>query len=166
MASLVSPYPGKSTMKRLLVVISIVLSAISVASASAAGLTGPGGVEHATNVVRYLEDGGGLEFEDLSGTPMHEVILTSLKVYGSLFAALFFVFLLGRHFYPKAFLVLRDSEEDATDLSRKIFGPISWMWKVFGVSDEEIFEECGMDAVSIFTGIIRSTNPNELLMIA
>ena len=101
---------------------------------------------------RRLEDSG-LEFEDLSGTPMHEVILTSLKVYGSLFAALFVVFLLGRHYYPKAFLVLRNSEEDATDLSRRTFGPISWMWKVFGVGDEEIFEECGMDAVSVYHGI-------------
>ena len=96
---------------------------------------------------RELDDAG-LDFEDLSGTPMHEVILTSLKVYGSVFAALFVVFLLGRQYYPKAYLVLRDSEEDATELSKRTFGPISWMWKVFGVSDEEIFEECGMDAVS------------------
>ena len=105
-----------------------------------------------TSTMRHLENG--FEVEDLSGTPMHEVIITSLKVYGSLFAVLFVVFLLGRHYYPKAFLVLRDSEEDATDLSRNTFGPISWMWKVFGIGDEEIFEECGMDAVSTCCGCI------------
>jgi len=101
---------------------------------------------------RELEDSG-LEFEDLSGTPMHEVILTSLKVYGSVFAALFVVFLLGRQYYPKAYLILRDSDE-ATELSKRTFGPISWMWKVFGVSDEEIFEECGMDAI-VFIRTLR-----------
>lgn len=151
-------------MKRLSIflLVSTALVLVGDVSASAGSLAGHSGeldMQHAitgemmqpittTNaMMRNLEDSG-LEFEDLSGTPMHEVILTSLKVYGSLFAALFVVLLLGRHYYPKAFLVLRDSEE-ATDLSRKVFGPISWIWKVFGVSDEEIFEECGMDAVSV-----------------
>ena len=147
-------------MKRLATFLlsSSALVLVGVTSASAGSLAGYSGEldeQHAITdemmqpitVMRKLEDSG-LEFEDLSGTPMHEVILTSLKVYGSLFAALFVVFLLGRHYYPKAFLVLRDSEE-ATNLSRTTFGPISWIWKVFGVGDEEIFEECGMDAVSV-----------------
>lgn len=148
-------------MKRLFIFLLLSTALVSgeVASASAESLAGHSGdldeQQHAITdemmqpipMMRNLEDSG-LEFEDLSGTPMHEVILTSLKVYGSLFAALFVVFLLGRHYYPKAFLVLRDSEE-ATDLSRNTFGPISWIWKVFGVGDEEIFEECGMDAVSV-----------------
>ena len=148
-------------MKRLatFLLLSSALVLVGVTSASAGSLAGHSGEldeQHAVTdemmqqpitMMRNLEDSG-LEFEDLSGTPMHEVILTSLKVYGSLFAALFVVFLLGRHYYPKAFLALRDSEE-ATDLSRNTFGPISWIWKVFGVGDEEIFEECGMDAVSV-----------------
>ena len=144
-------------MKRLatFLLLSSALVLVGVTSASAGSLAGHSGEldeQHAVTdepitMMRNLEDSG-LEFEDLSGPPMHEVILTSLKVYGSLFAALFVVFLLGRHYYPKAFLVLRDSEE-ATDLSRNTFGPISWIWKVFGVGDEKIFEECGMDAVSV-----------------
>ena len=142
-------------MKHVPILFSIALAVISsIASVSAAssavvdhadGITGPS----AGTMMRRLEDGGGLEFEDLSETPMHEVILTSLKVYGSVFAVLFVIFLLGRHYYPKAFLVLRDSEEDATELSTNTFGPVSWIWKVFGIGDEEIFDECGMDAVSI-----------------
>lgn len=142
-------------MKRLpIAIIYAALVAIGAASASAGTTTDLAAHDiDMQTTARRLEDSGGLEFEDLSGTPMHEVILTSLKVYGSLFAALFVVFLLGRHYYPKAFLVLRNSEEDATDLSRRTFGPISWMWKVFGVGDEEIFEECGMDAVSVYHGI-------------
>ena len=162
-------------MKHVPILFSIALAVISsIASVSAAssavvdhadGITGPSAgtmtsleaprldaaaVAAAVGTGRRLEDGGGLEFEDLSETPMHEVILTSLKVYGSVFALLFVIFLLGRRYYPKAFLVLRDSEEDATELSRNTFGPVSWIWKVFGIGDEEIFEECGMDAVSIY----------------
>jgi len=161
-------------MKHVPILFSIALAVISsIASVSAAssavvdhadGMTGPSAgtmtsleaprldaaaVAAAVGTGRRLEDGGGLEFEDLSETPMHEVILTSLKVYGSVFALLFVIFLLGRRYYPKAFLVLRDSEEDATELSTNTFGPVSWIWKVFGIGDEEIFDECGMDAVSI-----------------
>lgn len=155
-------------MKRVPILFSIALTVISsIASASAAsssfvdhhadGITDPSIVT--MSLSRRLEDSGGLEFEDLSETPMHEVILTSLKVYGSVFAVLFVIFLLGRRYYPKAFLVLRDSEEDATELSRNTFGPVSWMWKVFGIGDEEIFEECGMDAVSIYCVVAVSCNP-------
>ena len=153
-------------MKRVSIIFSSAFSVISsIASVSAAASSSF--VEHADGItdtststtMRRLEDGGGLEFEDLSETPMHEVILTSLKVYGSVFAVLFVIFLLGRRYYPKAFLVLRDSEEDATELSRKSFGPLSWIWKVFGIGDEEIFEECGMDAVSIYCVVAVSCNP-------
>ena len=103
---------------------------------------------------RFLEDSGGLEFEDLSDTPMHEVLITSLRVYGSVFAGLFVAFVIGRHFFPKAFLVLRESEEEATELSRRTFGSISFLWKIFGVTDEEIFDQCGMDAI-VFIRTLR-----------
>ena len=154
---------NKSTMKRVSIIFSIAFSVISsiasVSAASSSFVEHADGITDTSTTMRRLEDGGGLEFEDLSETPMHEVILTSLKVYGSVFAVLFVIFLLGRRYYPKAFLVLRDSEEDATELSRKSFGPLSWIWKVFGIGDEEIFEECGMDAVSIYCVVAVSCNP-------
>lgn len=150
-------------MKRVSIVFpsafSVISSIASVSAASSSFVEHADGITDTSTTMRRLEDGGGLEFEDLSETPMHEVILTSLKVYGSVFAVLFVIFLLGRRYYPKAFLVLRDSEEDATELSRKSFGPLSWIWKVFGIGDEEIFEECGMDAVSIYCVVAVSCNP-------
>mmetsp|Transcript_34526 Transcript_34526/g.74875 ORF Transcript_34526/g.74875 Transcript_34526/m.74875 type:complete len:929 (-) Transcript_34526:73-2859(-) len=96
---------------------------------------------------RYLEDCGGLECEDMSGLSMLEVLRSSLRLYGSIFAAMFVLFLLGRRYQPKAYFVLEGSEEECTELCKQRFGPISWMWKVFRVTDEELFEQCGMDAV-------------------
>lgn len=96
---------------------------------------------------RYLDDSGGLDFEDLSGLSMLEVLRSSLRLYGSIFAVMFTVFLLGRKFYPKAYFVLESSEDEATELCKERHGTFSWMWKVFRVTDDELFEYCGMDAV-------------------
>lgn len=88
----------------------------------------------------------GLDFEDVSDLPMHEVLFTSLEVYGSLFAVCFVLFLIGRWIYPQGYLILRNKGEH-TGLSQNTFGPLSWMYHVFRVDDEEILKDCGMDAV-------------------
>lgn len=49
---------------------------------------------------------------------------------------------------PKVYFVLADSKEEATEISRRTFGPIDWMWKIFTrVSDEDIYEQCGFDSI-------------------
>ena len=106
------------------------------------------------NSTSASESTSGFEIDDLSGTPMHEVILDTLKVYGVIFCVLFILFLLVRRFFPKPYFILRESDDDATELSKRTFGPISFLWKVFTVSDEEIFNECGLDA-TVFIRTLR-----------
>ena len=101
---------------------------------------------------RRIEDAG-LEFEDKSGVPMLVVIQTSLKVYGSIFAAFFIAHLIGRRFYPQAYNVLDSVKELRTPLSRNHYGTLSWIWGVFRPSDDELFDHCGMDAVVLIRTI-------------
>mmetsp|Transcript_20895 Transcript_20895/g.31647 ORF Transcript_20895/g.31647 Transcript_20895/m.31647 type:complete len:914 (+) Transcript_20895:35-2776(+) len=101
---------------------------------------------------RELEDTG-LEFDDVSDLPMHEVISTSLSLYGTIFVVCFVLFLFGRWKYPQGYLILRNKDEH-TGLSQNIFGPLSWIYHVFQVDDEEILQDCGMDAI-VFLRTLR-----------
>lgn len=104
---------------------------------------------------RFLEDAG-LDFEDVSDLTMLEVIRASFRVYGSIFAVVFVIFLVGRRYYRAAFNVLGSSDETRTPLCGDEYygGWISWMWLVFRPTDDELFEHCGMDAV-VFIRTLR-----------
>ena len=77
--------------------------------------------------MRYLEDCGGLGCEDLSGLSMLEILRSTLRFYGTIFAVSFVSFLIGRKTLPKVYFVLAASKEESTDISQGTFGPIDWM---------------------------------------
>jgi len=92
--------------------------------------------------------------QDLSGQPATLILETTLMSYGVLFLVSFLFFLFLRNRYKTVYNVNETVEEYRTPLSAEFHGPLSWMWKVFRVSDEEIFTHCGMDAV-VFIRCLR-----------
>ena len=76
-----------------------------------------------------------------------EVLRNTLRIYGSLFLVLFIVFCSVRRKYPGAYNVRSYNEDLKTDLADNQFGFISWMWKLFFISDNEFLNECGMDSL-------------------
>lgn len=99
---------------------------------------------------RRLEDFYDKEVTDL---PMTEILRTTLRVYGGLFLLLMAVFCFVRKRHPSAYNVLGSVEEFRTPLSAETFGSVSWMWKVFSISDEDMFEHCGMDAAAFIRSL-------------
>mmetsp|Transcript_6130 Transcript_6130/g.13220 ORF Transcript_6130/g.13220 Transcript_6130/m.13220 type:complete len:639 (-) Transcript_6130:1149-3065(-) len=95
-----------------------------------------------------------LQIDDVSALSAVDILLTTFYSYGSLFFAYFFLFLILRNLYRNAYNVNDSVEEHRTPISSNFHGRLSWIWKVFQVSDEEIFEHCGMDAI-VFIRCLR-----------
>mmetsp|Transcript_29069 Transcript_29069/g.50173 ORF Transcript_29069/g.50173 Transcript_29069/m.50173 type:complete len:1011 (-) Transcript_29069:114-3146(-) len=77
-----------------------------------------------------------------------EIIWTSLVTYGSIFAALFLVFLIARPRYPRVYNLKKSFPALHAPIADNAFGSLSWIWKVFSIDYEDISEQCGMDAVT------------------
>ena len=77
-----------------------------------------------------------------------ELIKNTCKLYLSIFAALFIVFLLVRSRYPRVYNFKESFPAFRTPVAEDSFGGLSWIHKVFKVSDEDIREHCGMDALT------------------
>mmetsp|Transcript_46447 Transcript_46447/g.90721 ORF Transcript_46447/g.90721 Transcript_46447/m.90721 type:complete len:921 (+) Transcript_46447:28-2790(+) len=92
--------------------------------------------------------------EDVSGLSAVDILKTTFTAYGNLFVVTFFTFLFLRNRYKKAYNVNSTVEEYRTPISANFHGPIGWIWKVFEVSDEEVFNHCGMDAI-VFIRCLR-----------
>lgn len=76
-----------------------------------------------------------------------QVLRDTLKVYGSIFAVCFFLSCCLRKKYPKAFNVRSWVPEMKCELAEEKYGFISWLWQVRLATDDEIREQCGMDAL-------------------
>ena len=88
-----------------------------------------------------------LEDEDLSNITTSRVIYLTFSVYGSLFAIVFLLYILVRPHFPLTFNFINNSADHTTNLAGDIYGRINWIWKIFQHSDEEIYRDCGMDAI-------------------
>jgi hypothetical protein len=77
-----------------------------------------------------------------------ELIKNTCKLYLGIFAALFIVFLLVRSRYPRVYNFKESFPAFRTPVAEDSFGGLSWIHKVFKVSDEDIREHCGMDALT------------------
>jgi hypothetical protein len=77
-----------------------------------------------------------------------EIVKQTCKVYGSIFLMLFVLFLLVRPRYPKVYNIKKSYLALNSSIANDSFGSISWMWKVFSISYEDLAEQCGMDAMT------------------
>jgi hypothetical protein len=90
---------------------------------------------------RHLE-----EEEFVEGTDS-VVLKNTLRIYGTLFVVILFIFCFLRRRYPEVYNLRAWVEEIKTPLAENQHGTFSWMWRLFFVSDSEILDECGLDAL-------------------
>eukprot|EP00562_Extubocellulus_spinifer_P004070 CAMPEP_0178517898 /NCGR_PEP_ID=MMETSP0696-20121128/25950_1 /TAXON_ID=265572 /ORGANISM="Extubocellulus spinifer, Strain CCMP396" /LENGTH=936 /DNA_ID=CAMNT_0020148387 /DNA_START=89 /DNA_END=2899 /DNA_ORIENTATION=- len=95
---------------------------------------------------RYLQ--APTNFTETEGLTDTEIIRTTCKLYGSVFLALFVVFLIVRQAFPSVYNLKKSYEHLYIPLASQPYGMISWMWSVFVVQYDDIAEQCGMDAVT------------------
>jgi hypothetical protein len=98
---------------------------------------------------RSLQEGN----EFVPGTDA-QVIKDTLRVYGSAFGLMIFAFCIVRKRYPRLYIVRRWAPKVQCELAQQDYGFLSWMWKVYGPTDEEILDQCGMDSLC-FLRVIR-----------
>jgi hypothetical protein len=103
--------------------------------------------------LRLLEEGDDDGTEPTEGNDS-EVLRDTLRIYGSLFLMLLLLFCILRRRYPRAYNIRNWLDEIKTDLASDQRGFISWMWKLFLVTDSEMLDECGMDALC-FTRVLE-----------
>jgi hypothetical protein len=75
------------------------------------------------------------------------IIKETLRLYGSLYLCCFCLYCVLRRRYPRLFNIRSWVPELECELAKREYGFFDWFWKVFDVTDEEIFKDCGMDAM-------------------
>jgi hypothetical protein len=85
--------------------------------------------------------------QELAKQTTSEVVVYSFKIFGSMFAGIFVLFLFLRTKFPLVYTYNTVMAEKRTRLSENTHGWFNWIYKIFQHSDEEIFEQCGMTAI-------------------
>lgn len=85
--------------------------------------------------------------QELAKQTTSEVVIYSFKIFGSMFAGIFILFLFLRTKFPLVYTYNTVVPEHRTRLSENAHGWFKWIYKIFQHSDEEIFEHCGMTAI-------------------
>ncbi|KAL7542895.1 hypothetical protein ACHAWF_007273 [Thalassiosira exigua] len=76
------------------------------------------------------------------------ILQQTCAVYGSASLALFVAFLIVRPLFPRVYNPKKAFPAHRVALADDPFGRLSWTWRVFGASYDDIREQCGMDAVT------------------
>ena len=76
-----------------------------------------------------------------------DIIRESFRVYGSIYLVSFVIYCFLRRRFPKLFNIRSWVPEHECDLAKNEYGFLSWFWKVFQVEDDDIMEQCGLDAL-------------------
>jgi hypothetical protein len=75
------------------------------------------------------------------------VLKNTLRVYGTFFVIVLIIFSYLRRKYPRVYNLRNWVEDLKTPLAQEKHGFFSWMWKLFLITDSEMMDECGMDAL-------------------
>ncbi|KAL7578677.1 hypothetical protein ACA910_009816 [Epithemia clementina (nom. ined.)] len=92
------------------------------------------------NLETSNEDGKTTDFNDA------RVLRDSVLIYGGILLFVIIVFSYLRRKFPKVYNVRNWVEHLKTYLSNDQYRFFSWLWRLYMVTDDEIMEECGMDA--------------------
>lgn len=76
-----------------------------------------------------------------------QVLRDTFMVYGSVMVVIVLLFCWARRRYPKVYNLRQWVDPIKSDLAEDQFGFFSWMWKVYMVTEDELLDECGMDAL-------------------
>ena len=100
--------------------------------------------EMADTFFRRLDEEGEAAETEVTGNS--SIIVNTLRVYGSFYAVAIVLFEFLRRRYPRLYSIRSWVPEQECELAKvKYQGLFSWFWKVYQVSDKDIFEQCGMD---------------------
>ena len=91
---------------------------------------------------RYLESDED-EDEDFNDS---KVLRDSIIIYGGLLVGIIIVFSWLRRRFPNAYNVRSWSPDYKTYLAEDQYRFFSWMWRLYMITDDEIMDECGLDA--------------------
>lgn len=86
------------------------------------------------------------EDEDLSDS---NILRETFMIYGPLFVVIWLALCCLKKKCPKAYNLRRWAPKLQCALAQQQYGFISWSWRVYGVSDEDILNQCGMDALCL-----------------
>jgi calcium permeable stress-gated cation channel len=76
-----------------------------------------------------------------------QILRNSLRLYGSLFAVGFISYCFLRKRIPRTFAVRQWIPQHKTPLAQDQFGYISWIWKVYSFSEDDLLDTIGLDAL-------------------
>jgi hypothetical protein len=76
-----------------------------------------------------------------------QLILGTLRLWGSYFGFVFLLFCILRIKFKRIFNIRSWVPELECEIAKREYGLFNWIWKVYEVTEEEIFEQCGMDAL-------------------
>lgn len=77
-----------------------------------------------------------------------EVLKDTLRVYGTCFLVLFLLYCWARLFFPRVFNVRSWAPLVESDQAKELsYGYLNWVWKVWMVSNADIRDNCGLDAL-------------------
>ena len=75
-----------------------------------------------------------------------DTLVYTITLYFCFYFVVVLVFCILRKHYGRLFNIRSWVPELKCDLATKDYGYVSWIWEVFQVSDDDMFEQCGMDA--------------------
>ncbi len=76
-----------------------------------------------------------------------QLIATTFRIYGSIFLVCFVTFLCLRTRFPLTYAYNSVVLGQLTPLSKDTYGLVTWIYKIFTYSDDDLFEHCGMSAI-------------------
>ena len=86
------------------------------------------------------DDNGTTEFKE------SEVLKDSIILYGGLLVVTIVAFSWLRRRFPRVYNVRNWVDDLKTYLAEDQYRFFSWMWRVYMVTDDEIMDQCGLDA--------------------
>lgn len=78
-----------------------------------------------------------------------EVLKQTFMIYGPLFVVVWLSLCCLKWWWPKAYNLRSWVPKLQCNLAKEQYGFISWSWRVYSVSDEDILNQCGMDALCL-----------------
>lgn len=88
------------------------------------------------------------EDDDYVTSTDSQIVIETLRIYGSLYIACLILYAFLRRRYTRLFNIRSWVPEQRCDIAQREYGLFSFLWEVFKVEDEELMLQCGLDALA------------------
>ena len=111
---------------------------------------------------RFLQDTNSSEtsaptavpVDDAANTDDSEVLRATFLLYGSVLLGVFVLFCFVRLKFPRPYNLRNWVEDLKTPIAANQFGFFSWLWQLNAITEDEILNDCGLDALC-FLRVLR-----------